>query len=413
MLDSLHAPAPAARPHTTSRSSAFLRMVRSFRGMGTATCESLVDDIPYLANEFWTSAQRKAHPIHEVSYRACFKAQLPEFFVAGLTEPGDTVLDPFMGRGTTPLQAAVMGRCPVGNDVNPLSSLLVRPRLCPPDVEAVEAALRRVPWETGEIDREDLLTFYHPDTLRRLCALRRWLAREAPLGEAEPDTATDWIRMVALNRLTGHSTGFLSGYTLPPNQAVSVEAQRRINARLGLTPPERDVAAVLMRKTRSLLKHGATPSHPRGALMTGPASRMPGIPDASVELVVTSPPFLDVVQYADDNWLRCWFAGIDPAGVPIAMHRDEGAWRDWVRGVLVELARVTRPEGHLAFEVGEVRGGRVLLERLVWSAAEGLPLERLGVIVNAQEFTKTANLWGVGNNAKGTNTNRIVLLRRA
>jgi hypothetical protein len=54
----------------------------------------------------------------------------------------------------------------------------------------------------------------------------------------------------------------------------------------------------------------------------------------------------------------------------------------------------------------------VLLERAVWRAAEGLPFDRLAVIVNQQEFTKTANCWGVDNNAKGTNTNRIVLLRR-
>jgi hypothetical protein len=33
-------------------------------------------------------------------------------------------------------------------------------------------------------------------------------------------------------------------------------------------------------------------------------------------------------------------------------------------------------------------------------------------LLSQQEFTKTANCWGVGNNAKGTNTNRIVVLRR-
>jgi hypothetical protein len=62
--------------------------------------------------------------------------------------------------------------------------------------------------------------------------------------------------------------------------------------------------------------------------------------------------------------------------------------------------------------VGEVRNGKVLLEKLVWRAAEGLPFERLGVMVNDQEFTKTANCWGVDNGSKGTNTNRIVLLQR-
>jgi hypothetical protein len=34
------------------------------------------------------------------------------------------------------------------------------------------------------------------------------------------------------------------------------------------------------------------------------------------------------------------------------------------------------------------------------------------VLINAQQFTKTANCWGVDNNRKGTTTNRIVLFRR-
>ncbi len=155
-------------------------------------------------------------------------------------------------------------------------------------------------------------------------------------------------------------------------------------------------------------------SHPPALLTAGPAEKTPTIADASVQLVVTSPPFLDVVQYAGDNWLRSWFAGIDASRRwRIAHHRGRSrAGADMVRDVLGELARVVRPGGHVAFEVGEVRGGKVLLERLVWEAAAGLPFERLFVMINQQAFTKTANCWGVGNNEKGTNTNRIVVLRR-
>lgn len=139
---------------------------------------------------------------------------------------------------------------------------------------------------------------------------------------------------------------------------------------------------------------------------------MPDISDGSVDLTVTSPPFLDIVQYAADNWLRCWFAGIDPDKVAIDMHRTEEAWTAMVHRVLAEQARILRPGGYVAFEVGEVRNGKVLLERLVWKAADGLPFNRLGVMVNDQAFTKTANCWGVANGSKGTNTNRIVLLQR-
>lgn len=392
------------------RADFFIDEVVRFNGFGLPTHAKTHDGIPYLENEFWTSGQRRAHPMHEVSYRGCFKPQLPAFFIDRLTAPGDAVLDPFMGRGTTPLQAALCGRRPVGNDVNPLSTMLLEPRLSPPSQEAVEDRLREIPWTTGESSRPDLLAFFHPSTLAGIEALRSWLALR---GESGGFDATDaWIRMVAINRLTGHSSGFLSGYTLPPNQAVSVAAQLRINERLGLSPPPRDVAAVIARKTRSLLKGGVPVSHPTAILGTGTADDMPWLEDASVALAVTSPPFLDVLDYAKDNWLRCWFAGIDASAIAISIHRGEAAWTGMVRSSLAEMARVVRPDGHVAFEVGEVGKGRINLERLVWDAADGLPFERLAVMVNRQAFTKTANVWGVSNGSKGTNTNRIVVLRR-
>ena len=83
---------------------------------GQATYVEERRGIPFLWNEFWTARQRQSHRIHEISYRACFKAQLPEFFINKLTHEGDTVYDPFMGRGTTPIQAALMGRAALGVD---------------------------------------------------------------------------------------------------------------------------------------------------------------------------------------------------------------------------------------------------------------------------------------------------------
>jgi hypothetical protein len=393
-------------------SASFMGGIEAFGDFGRKTVSEAQDGIPYFVNEFWTAGQRQAHSIHEVSYRACFKAQLPEFFIARLTQPGDVVFDPFMGRGTTPVQAALMGRQAFGNDVNPLSTLLSRPRLRPITLQAIRDALRGVDWTKGRIECGDLLAFYHPETLRRLEALRLWIADRAPLGVENPDPVADWIRMVAINRLSGHSPGFFSGRSMPPNQAVSVKAQLRINEKLGIQPPERDVAGVILKKTTTLLKDGCAPTQVRSSLHTGAAWDVPGIADATVDLVVTSPPFLDIVHYAGDNWLRCWFAGIDPAVVAIDMHKTEAAWTLMVNRVLREQARILRTGGHVAFEVGEVRKGKVLLEKLVWRAAEGLPFERLGVLVNAQTFTKTANCWGVSNNEGGTNSNRIVMLKR-
>ena len=385
--------------------------IKKFDNFGKKTATEIVEGIPYFINEFWTAGQRKAHAIHEISYRACFKAQLPEFFISRLTRRGDVVFDPFMGRGTTPVQAALMGRIAYGNDINPLSELLTRPRLRPVTLTKIAEALAAVDWSRGVIARDDILAFYHPETLRKLEALRLWIDEQKKQSTELVDPVVDWIRMVAINRLSGHSPGFFSGRSMPPNQAVSVKAQLKINAKLGIDPPERDVAAVILKKSKSLLRDGSVLVEAAHEMRTGPAWDI-RIPDNTVDLVVTSPPFLDIVHYAADNWLRCWFAGIDPAAVKIDMHRTEQAWQQMVRRVLAEQSRILRPGGYVAFEVGEVRNGKVLLERLVWRAAEGLPFDRLGVMVNDQRFTKTANCWGVDNGKKGTNTNRIVLLQK-
>jgi hypothetical protein len=388
----------------------FPDVLRRFTFNGTPTLETDEAGIRYFVNEYWTSGQRRGHNLHEISYRACFKPQLPEFFIERLTRPGDTVYDPFAGRGTTPLQAALMGCRPLGNDINPLSEMLVQPRLEPVPLHAVAQRLRSLAAGEGADGDDELTVFFHPETLGRIRALRAWLLQRTSSGELDP--IDRWIRMVALNRLTGHSPGFFSVYTLPPNQAASLTSQRKINEKRGQIPPARDVDAIIIKKSRGLLADGSPRPHPPALFMTGPADRTPLLKDNSVDLVVTSPPFLDIVDYEGDNWLRCWFAGIDPREVKIDRHRGVADWEAFVRRVFVELARVMRPDGMVAFEVGEVRGGKVLLERHVINAISGLPFAVSGVMVNQQSFTKTANCWGVGNNNAGTNSNRIVLARR-
>lgn len=385
-------------------------ILRRFSFNGAATLETEEDGISYFVNEYWTSAQRQGHNLHEISYRACFKPQLPEFFIGRLTCPGDTVYDPFAGRGTTTLQAALMGCRPVSNDINPLSEMLVRPRLEPVLLHVLTERLQTIVAEEVGDAEDELTVFFHPETLRRIRVIRSWLLQRAAGGELDP--IDRWIRMVALNRLTGHSAGFFSVYTLPPNQAVSLSAQRKINEKRNQTPQKRDVDKIILKKSRALLADGFPHENPQALFMTGPADCTPALQDASVDLVVTSPPFLDIVDYEGDNWLRCWFAGIDPGKVKIDRHRNVADWEAFVRRVFVELARVTRPKGWVAFEVGEVRGGKILLERHVIAAIAGLPFEVAGVMVNQQAFTKTANCWGVSNNSGGTNSNRIVLARR-
>jgi hypothetical protein len=417
---------PQRLPNPASQQPEIVRELRAFRWNGRPTKRAVTSVglakarpivVETFVNEFWTSKQRAANSLHEVSYRACFKPQLPRFFIDRFTVPGDVVYDPFMGRGTTVIEAALAGRTPAGCDINPLSAMLAQPRLSPPTTEQVARRLAALDLSSAVSCPEELEVFYHPETLREICALREYLLARDSSGSL--DAIDRWIRMVAVNRLTGHSPGFFSVYTLPPNQAASTAAQVKINARRKQVPPRRDVRALILTKTRSLLTDcdAATRatllrSANRAALLTRPARSTPQLKGNSVSLVVTSPPFLDVVDYAGDNWLRGWFCGIDTSAVEISMHRKVTEWQAAMTSVFRELARVLRPGGHVAFEVGEVRSGKVKLEEAVLPCGVTSGLEPLLVVINAQQFTKTANCWGVRNNSKGTNTNRIVVFRK-
>jgi hypothetical protein len=400
------------------------RYLRTF--VSHAAIPTLVEDmviglvtVPKYTNEFWTSRQRQASSIHEISYRACFKPQLPRFFIDLLTRKGDLVYDPFSGRGTTVIEAGLSGRDIFANDANPLSRIMTEPRFFPPDLAAVEKRLIAIPRDS-EGATIDLSMFYHPDTEKEIVALRQYLLNRK--ADCRDDMIDRWIAMVATNRLTGHSKGFFSVYTLPPNQAVSQQSQQRINRKRQQLPEYRDTHKIILDKSKSLVrslslenKKNLQRAGKKARLLTGDARSTPDIPDTSVQLTVTSPPFLDIVQYREDNWLRCWFNGHneEKIGKQITMARTLNEWTGVIGSVIRELYRITRFGGYVAFEVGEVRKRTIRLEEHVIPLGITAGFSCNGVLINQQVFTKTSNIWGVDNMAAGTNTNRIVIFHKS
>lgn len=366
--------------------------------------------------EFWTAAQRSAHSLHEISYRGCFKPQLAGFFIQNFTSVGDFVCDPFMGRGTTPLEAALQGRKAIGFDANPLGEMLVRPRLNPPHISEIEKRLKEIPWKNRSPLQEDLLVFYHPQTLEKITALQDYLFERQSCGEL--DAVDDWIRLIALNRLSGHSAGFFSVRTMPPNQAVPIERQIAINARNDQIPGMREVPELIMKKSHALLrdlKPGQRIELAKFAsehrIGTGLAEYLESLKTESVHLIMTSPPFLNVVNYRQDNWLRCWFAGIDPEKIP-KLTSSAAQWTERMSLSIKEMLRILKRKGHIAIEVGEIKRGQMKMEDLIVNAGLRCGIAPKEIYLNEQSFTKTSHCWGIENNKRGTNTNRIVVFQK-
>lgn len=382
--------------------------------------QSSPDSYPRVVGELWTAKQRQLHSMHySISYRGSFKPELPDFLIKRYSNKGDIVFDPFSGRGTTALQANLLGRVAWASDVNPLSILITEAKLNPVGLDEVVLRLNQIDFRRP-IDLHgysDLFSpFYHPDTFRELVNLKNHV-------KENPDTVSRFIEMIAISRLHGHSPGFFSVYSFP-QISVPPESQRSINEKRGQVPEYRSVAPRVIKKAAQCLRDGFTSDFfeisSANRINCSDSRSLGGMPSDSVNLVVTSPPFLDKVDYLSDNWLEFWFAGISPKSFKkdVIMSSSLEDWKDFIRSTLKELLRVTKKRGVCVMEVGEVEHeGEILnldeevakLAREVSVPGKCFVVEEL--LINKQKFTKMANCFKVSNNEKGTNTNRMVVLR--
>jgi hypothetical protein len=131
-----------------------------------------------------------------------------------------------------------------------------------------------------------------------------------------------------------------------------------------------------------------------------------------VALIVTSPPFLDVVDYPTDNWLRIWFCGEEQASIPWLMPRKLVDWENGLLRCFREFDRVLARNGHAAIEVGEVNKGKIPLEQSILRIGQEVGWELVELYIQSTKFTKTAHCWGVTNNDRGTNSQRVALFRK-
>lgn len=83
-----------------------------------------------------------SHDFH--AFPAKFPPPLPEAFIRGLTAPGDTVLDPMMGSGTTIVEAFLHRRKCIGADIDPLALLITQVKTTPLDVDTLRTQLYQI-----------------------------------------------------------------------------------------------------------------------------------------------------------------------------------------------------------------------------------------------------------------------------
>ena len=405
----------------------------------------------------WKDQQRLwGHTFHPMcSYLASFPAALTHAFIARYSRPGDVVLDPFSGRGTTPLQACAEGRIGVGNDLNPFAHLLTAAKVEP--ATRAQAATRlaqlRLAWNassagwlalgetvasdpaapdalvpgagsgappthgTEQVPVEVALAF-HPRTLAQLLFVRTTLQ----LG----DRTDRFLAAAIAGILHGKSASYLS-VLMPNTFSMAPRYVRDYAARTEFTSPERDVFDGLAKKLDRLFRQ--PPPSIEGIALLGDARdlapraraalRGRGRPERA-RLVVTSPPYLRVVKYGYYNWLRTWFLGFDARAIDATLddahHREP--YLAFMRDVLAGMRPVLADDAVVVLVVGDVetdrgrriRGGVDLAARVWESAAEPEGYRLAGVALDSVAANrKMTKLWG-DEAGRATKTDRILVL---
>ncbi len=91
--------------------------------------EPLPDELTDVSTTVWSFPERGSWATHRGDYRGNWAPQIPRALILKYTEPGDTVLDPMVGSGTTCIEAVLLGRNCIAVDINYNAVILTHHRL--------------------------------------------------------------------------------------------------------------------------------------------------------------------------------------------------------------------------------------------------------------------------------------------
>lgn len=306
------------------------------------------------------STRAHVHGFH--SYAARLHPLTAARLVDGLSGKGDTVLDAFMGSGTVLVEARLLGRHGVGTDLNPLSlelaHLKTRGTTAAERKELVEASLRAVEHAderriskagpTERYGREDMELF-DVHMLLELDGLRQGISLEEEGFAREALKLVFSSILVKVSKKPGDTTERIAPRRLASGFAIKLFANKTTE----LVERLADYA--------ELLPRGA----PASDLYIDDARKLNNVASDSVDLVVSSPPYPGVYDYAHHHAARLRWLGLEVAPFERGeigsrrklrgRDRDEGvaAWEEDFVKSLVAIRRVLKKDARAVLVIAD------------------------------------------------------------
>ena len=242
-----------------------------------------------------------SHALH--AFPAKFPPQLPAQFIQALTEPGERVLDPMMGSGTTLLEAQIAGRQPFGCDIDPLAARITQSKLSTPNLQKCADWAERViaqaqqrmqnlsALQTGleaSFDAKSLeFIYYWFDDQTRL----ELFALKQEIDQISDDALRRFFMIIFSAIIITKSGGVSRALDLAHTRPHRSQEKTR-----------RPVFAEFRKRIKQTLRSWTVPANALpGLLARGNAQAIP-LPNNSIDLIVTSPPYAsNAIDYMRAN----------------------------------------------------------------------------------------------------------------
>ena len=298
----------------------------------------------------------KGHSLHYIGpYSGSFPPELVHYFLYKYTNPNETVLDPFAGRGTTGLQAILNNRKTIQNDMNPLANIYTQSKLFPIDSRSVEKYLDKVPFYNDaylepleEQKEEELLAYFHKETLYEIRILKKYLLEN-------DSVESRFIQGLLVGTLRGNRISNLS-VTMSALICFSANYMRQWSEKTNTYPEYREVKSRLIGKAERLEKDGLA-FRRDSKIIQEDAGNLSSIEDNSIDTIITSPPYFNVINYAYDNRLRLWALGYDHKEIQKKLSHTSSIqkYTEFIDSTVKEMYRVLKDDTWNIIVVGDVK----------------------------------------------------------
>jgi len=345
---------------------------------------------------------------------AMFPPAMPHTFIEWLTKPGDVVYDPFCGRGTTPLEACLMGRRGFGSDLNPLAWVLTSAKLAPPTRAALSRRLRALRADMRSLPSSStpkhIRMLFSRSTLGQLLWLREHLDQGRKVDRFLLAT------LLGILHANADASGRPRGLTIamPNTFSMSPLYVERYIKKHRLMPPTVDVVEALERRLGTF-DLPDDEFQPGAAWMQDAASDAFGPMSDPAKLIFTSPPYLHVILYGKFNWLRLWLLGAErkPVDQSLFASSSVATYTTFMHGVLRSIRARLRDDGYACLVIGDVRRHEKeinLARHVAKTCLAETDLNLLGIITDRLPVEhKVSRIWG-DNRGRATRTDRILVL---